>query len=120
MRGTITEGFGKKGAIAYDYSSYGTVTKTGNLVQPVQWFSEMNDEELALFYYNYRYYNPADGRWINRDLYSMLENNAITFYNEKEMAVPAIACGGIVVGTYTYTAAKMMGLSVCVCLVTTA
>ncbi|MEE0764463.1 RHS repeat domain-containing protein [Akkermansia sp.] len=27
----------------------------------------MNDEELALVYYNYRYYNPADGRWINRD-----------------------------------------------------
>ena len=29
-------------------------------VQPVQWSSEMNDEELALVYYNYRYYNPAD------------------------------------------------------------
>ena len=27
----------------------------------------MHDEELALVYYNYRYYNPADGRWINRD-----------------------------------------------------
>lgn len=27
----------------------------------------MNDGELALVYYNYRYYNPIDGRWINRD-----------------------------------------------------
>ena len=27
----------------------------------------MHDEELALVYYNYRYYNPKDGRWINRD-----------------------------------------------------
>jgi hypothetical protein len=27
----------------------------------------MNDGKLALVYYNYRYYNPADGRWINRD-----------------------------------------------------
>ena len=27
----------------------------------------MNDYELALVYYNYRYYHPADGRWINRD-----------------------------------------------------
>ncbi len=24
-------------------------------------------EELALVYYNYRHYNPADGRWISRD-----------------------------------------------------
>ncbi|PNC38441.1 hypothetical protein CXU10_04895 [Akkermansia muciniphila] len=35
--------------------------------QSVQWSSEMNDGKLALVYYNYRYYNPADGRWINRD-----------------------------------------------------
>ncbi|WP_286688935.1 RHS repeat-associated core domain-containing protein, partial [Akkermansia sp. 54_46] len=48
-------------------SPYGAVTGTGSLVQPVQWSGEMHDEELALVYYNYRYYNPADGRWINRD-----------------------------------------------------
>ena len=65
----VTEVFDARGTIAatYDYSPYGTVGSTGNLVQPVQWSSEMNDEELALVYYNYRYYNPADGRWINRD-----------------------------------------------------
>ena len=64
----VTEVFDARGTIAatYDYSPYGTVGSTGNLVQPVQWSSEMNDEELALVYYNYRYYNPADGRWINR------------------------------------------------------
>ena len=28
---------------------------------------EMHDEDFALVYYNYRYYNPRDGRWINRD-----------------------------------------------------
>ena len=27
----------------------------------------MHDEEPALVYYNYRFYNPRDGRWINRD-----------------------------------------------------
>lgn len=46
----------------------------------------MNDEELELVYYNYRYYNPADGRWINRDpiaeeggwnLYAFIGNNSI-------------------------------------------
>ena len=46
---------------------YGQVASTGSLVQPVQWSGEMHDEELALVYYNYRYYNPKDGRWINRD-----------------------------------------------------
>ncbi|WP_257228174.1 RHS repeat domain-containing protein [Akkermansia muciniphila] len=65
----VTEVFDARGTIAatYDYSPYGTVGSTGSLVQPVQWSGEMHDEELALVYYNYRYYNPKDGRWINRD-----------------------------------------------------
>ncbi|MFR8608336.1 MAG: RHS repeat domain-containing protein, partial [Akkermansia muciniphila] len=65
----VTEVFDGQGAVAaaYDYSPYGQVVSTGDLVQPVQWSSEMNNGELALVYYNYRYYNPADGRWINRD-----------------------------------------------------
>ena len=64
----VTEVFNGQGTVAatYDYSPYGTVGSTGSLVQPVQWSSEMNDGKLALVYYNYRYYNPADGRWINR------------------------------------------------------
>ena len=84
----VAEVFAGEGAVAatYDYSPYGTVTGTGNLVQPVQWSSEMNDHELALVYYNYRYYNPADGRWINRDpiaeeggwnLYGFVGSNSI-------------------------------------------
>ena len=28
---------------------------------------EFMDDELGLIYYNYRYLNPTDGRWINRD-----------------------------------------------------
>ena len=65
----VTEVFAGEGAVAatYDYSPYGQVVSTGDLVQPVQWSSEMNDVELSLVYYNYRYYNPAAGRWINRD-----------------------------------------------------
>ena len=65
----VTEVFDAQGTIAaaYDYSPYGTATRTGRLVQPVQWSGEMHDEEPALAYYNYRFYNPADGRWINRD-----------------------------------------------------
>ena len=58
-----------------------TVGSTGSLVQPVQWSSEMNDGKLALVYYNYRYYNPADGRWINRD--SLKEENFLEIYLKK-------------------------------------
>lgn len=81
----VTEVFDVEGSIAgtYVYSPYGQVVSTGDLVQPVQWSSEMNDGELDLVYYNYRYYNPVDGRWINRDpiteeggwnLYGFIEN----------------------------------------------
>ena len=84
----VTEVFDGQGTIAaaYDYSPYGIVGSTGNLVQPVQWSSEMNDGKLALVYYNYRYYNPADGRWINRDpiaeeggwnLYGFVDNEVV-------------------------------------------
>ena len=84
----MTEVFDGQGTVAaaYDYSPYGQVASTGDLVQPVQWSSEMNDAELSLIYYNYRYYNPADGRWINRDpiaeeggwnLYGFVGNNSV-------------------------------------------
>ena len=84
----VTEVFDEQGTIAaaYDYSPYGAVTSTGSLVQPVQWSGEMHDDDLALVYYNYRYYNPKDGRWINRDpiaeeggwdLYGFVDNNPI-------------------------------------------
>ena len=65
----VTEVFDAQGnvAAAYDYSPYGQAASTGDLVQPVQWSAEMHDDDLALVYYNYRYYNPRDGRWINRD-----------------------------------------------------
>ena len=38
----------------------------------------MYDAELAMMYYNYRYYNPMDGRWINRD--TMAEEDSYNFY----------------------------------------
>ena len=66
----ICEVFGSDGYIktAYTYTPYGAVTANGNVTQPIQWSSEYNDSELGLVYYNYRHYNPADGRWTGRDL----------------------------------------------------
>ena len=66
----VCELFDESGQIAasYDYAPYGALLQqTGNLTQPLQWSSEYADSELGLVYYNYRHYNPRDGRWISRD-----------------------------------------------------
>ena len=56
----------------YAYSPYGLVSLEGDTsYQPIQWSSEVYDEELGLNYYNYRYYNPGDGRWTRRDLFDI-------------------------------------------------
>ncbi|MBR5214171.1 MAG: RHS repeat-associated core domain-containing protein, partial [Akkermansia sp.] len=82
----VCEVFGSSGYIgtAYTYTPYGDVTSTGNVDQPIQWSSEFNDSELGLVYYNYRYYNACNGRWLSKDplgeytgenLYSMVMNS---------------------------------------------
>ena len=81
----ICELYGSNGYIrtAYTYSPYGSVTESGNTRQPIQWSSEFHDTELGLIYYNYRHYNPLDGRWLGRDreiysinLYSYCRNSS--------------------------------------------
>ncbi len=85
----ICELYGTNGYIrtAYSYTPYGEVTESSNSVyQPIQWSSEYNDTELGLVYYNYRHYNPTDGRWLGRDkelpteynLYVYCRNDALT------------------------------------------
>lgn len=73
---------------AYTYTPYGEVTATGDVEQPIQWSSEYNDAELALVYYNYRHYNPVDGRWMGRDplnestdklLYGYVKENPLVY-----------------------------------------
>ncbi|WP_240047070.1 RHS repeat-associated core domain-containing protein [Akkermansia sp. BIOML-A48] len=86
----VTEVFDGQGTVAaaYDYSPYGQVASTGDLVQPVQWNSEMNDKELELIYCNYCSYNPADGRWINHDPiaeeggWNLYLSNGITYLSD--------------------------------------
>ena len=79
----ICEVYGPNGNIRtiYTYTPYGTVTAEGDVTQPIQWSSEMHDTELGLVYYNYRYYNPTDGRWTRRDPKSMYYANLYTFIN---------------------------------------
>ena len=66
----ICEVYGQYGYIRtnYSYSPFGEVMANGDVAQPIQWSSEYNDAELALVYYNYRYYNYTSGNWLNRDM----------------------------------------------------
>ena len=83
LRVNICELFGSDGYIktAYTYTPYGSVTANGNVSQPIRWSSEYNDSELGLVYYNYRHYNPADGRWTGRDSDFVFNTNTYRLVN---------------------------------------
>ena len=66
---------------SYTYSPYGQVSAEGATEQPIQWSSEFNDTELGLIYYNYRHYNPVDGRWTGRDCLNIPTIPAYIYYN---------------------------------------
>ena len=75
----------------YEYGPYGsTVKMEGNAaeVNPFRFSCEYFDEETGLVPYNFRYYNPQEGRWTSRDiigegyspmLYSFSGNNTLLF-----------------------------------------
>ncbi len=88
----VCEVFSKEGYISntviYSYTPYGHVTAEGSVIQPIQWSSEFYDDELGLVYYNYRHYNPIDGRWISRDtleaeygLYLFIGNDVVQLFD---------------------------------------
>jgi RHS repeat-associated protein len=65
----LTSGTGTVQA-AYTYGPFGeTLRAVGPLAQANPWrFStKYQDDETGLLYYGYRFYNPTDGRWMNRD-----------------------------------------------------
>ena len=73
----------------YEYGPYGNILRMeGNAAEdnPFRFSSEYADDELGLVYYNYRYYNPQNGRWVSRDpigefyarnLYEFVNNNPL-------------------------------------------
>ena len=57
-------------AAHYEYAPFGAVTAaTGPFaaVNPYRFSSEYHDPDIGCVYYNYRHYNPLDGRWTSRD-----------------------------------------------------
>ena len=82
-------------ATAYNYAPFGEVTTNGTAEQPFQWSSEFYDSELGMVHYNFRFYNPLDGRWISRDpmeeerganLYGYADNNSVGLFDILGMA----------------------------------
>ena len=85
-------------AAHYDYAPFGAITRaisasaiTDNTFTTDNPFrfpspgglgrifsSEYHDDTLGLVYYNYRHYNPTDGRWCGRDLLEV--KSGINFY----------------------------------------
>ncbi len=73
----------------YEYSPFGKITQSSGSMQndfDYRFSSEIFDSETKLVYYNYRYYSPELGRWLNRDpigikgginLYGMVGNDAV-------------------------------------------
>ena len=64
-------------AAHYEYAPFGAVTASTRSTSvtaydlrtynPFRFSSEYADDTLGLVYYNYRHYNPLDGRWTSRD-----------------------------------------------------
>ena len=87
----ICEVYGQHGCIRtnYSYSPYGEVTISGDVIQPIQWSSEINDEDTSLVYYNYRYFDPQNGKWLSFDplfpkytnSYLFAKNNPLIFFD---------------------------------------
>ncbi|MBQ3342228.1 MAG: hypothetical protein IJG84_10065, partial [Kiritimatiellae bacterium] len=93
----VSEAVTPDGTIAahYEYSSFGKVLLVSSenadqslaYLNPYRFSSECADDALGLVYYNYRHYNPRDGRWMSRDpigddggvhLYAFCENNPLS------------------------------------------
>ena len=55
--GAVTASTRNTSVTAYDFRTY----------NPFRFSSEYADDTLGLVYYNYRHYNPVDGRWTSRD-----------------------------------------------------
>ena len=83
----------------YEYSAFGKMVlvtsergSNAAAINPYRFSSEYHDDMLGLVYYNYRHYNPGDGRWTNRDaeeenggvnLYAFCGNTVLMYVDER-------------------------------------
>ena len=77
----------------YEYGPFGELLRaTGPVAaaNPVRWSSRYWDAETDLVYYGWRYYSPAQGRWLGRDpieeadavnLHAYVRNNPVAMFD---------------------------------------
>ena len=74
----------------YEYGPYGNILRMeGNAAEdnPFRFSSEYADDELGLVYYNYRYYNPQNGRWVSRDPIGEEESNNLYRFSDNSSII---------------------------------
>jgi RHS repeat-associated protein len=91
----------------YRYGPFGEVIRaTGPMAKlnPFRFSTKYQDDETDFLYYGYRYYNPAQGRWIGRDpagedqgganLYGFVGNDALNNADQVGLSMFDISLGG--------------------------
>jgi RHS repeat-associated protein len=92
--GNISEYLTATGTTAahFEYDPFGNTvvnTDTANLFT-YRFSTKPRDQEIGVYYYGYRYYDPSTGRWLSRDpiqekggvnLYGFLQNNGVSTYD---------------------------------------
>ncbi len=76
----------------YEYNPFGALAVNNETVDnPFKFSSEYNEKETGLVYYNYRFYDPSNGKWLSRDpiqekggfnLYHFIYNNPISYIDK--------------------------------------
>ncbi len=111
-------------AAHYDYAPFGAVARTARDTRmtqhtfiaenPFRFSSEYHDNSLGLVYYNYRHYNPKDGRWLCKDslgeywslgLYSFLSNNCQNYIDVYGLC----CCGDCQIKDFKYLGPVIVG-----------
>ena len=105
----VTELFDSAGGIAaaYDHGPFGEdMASTGSAagLNPFRFSSEVWDGALGLVYYNWRHYNPLDGRFISRDpigeqgglnLYGFVGNDPVNRWDLLGRSSGKACCDGV-------------------------
>ncbi|MBT9449494.1 RHS repeat-associated core domain-containing protein [Akkermansia glycaniphila] len=121
LRKNVVSLFDAKGLrrASYQYDPYGNITSMeGDMAEenPFRFSSEHHDEDLGLVYYNYRHYNPTDGRWISRDpiaeqggwnLYGFVNNNAMGVTDQLGLSTDA---NSVVITVERHSVIKNVGV----------
>jgi RHS repeat-associated protein len=113
VNGNVSEVYDDTGAVAahYEYSPFGEIIRSSGSYadsNPFRFSTKYLDAETELYYYGYRHYDPATGRWLNRDpleelgglnLYGFNTNDALNRLDAHgQFGVFGAALGGIVGG----------------------